>query len=567
MSATIAASAGPTPATRTPLLSIEALNVWFALGNAVGSPEAHVVRDVSLHLEAGECYGLIGESGSGKTTTIQAVMGLLPSSARVGGRIVLNGENILARGEASVAPHRWKDVAMVFQGAMNALNPVKTVGWQIAEAMEVHGMARGRAGLQRVGDLLGLVGIAPDQAARYPHQFSGGMRQRAIIAMALACNPKVLLADEPTTALDVMIQKQVLELLVRLGRELQLGVILVTHDLGVVAETCARAGVMLKGELVEQGAVTQLYHHPAHPYTGRLFKAAPTLAAAIAGSPVALKGDDAPLLRLEGLRVAYATAPRFADIVLRRRPPEKQAVDGISLSVRRGDLVALVGQSGCGKTSTLQATLGMVPANGGHILFEGRDLTGLPPAEWRRVRRRMQMIYQDPYEALDSRFRVGETVAEPLGIHEPGLPRTERAARVNAALEAVGLSPAARFVHRYPHELSGGQRQRVAIAASIILRPSLLLADEPVSMLDVSVRTGILDLLRALCRTQAMGILMITHDLSTAADYADRIAVMHNGRIVEEGPPAEVVGAPKAAYTRALMAAIPRLDPSLRASA
>lgn len=553
------------PSITDAVLTIENLNVWFELAPPRGQQPAidlHVVRDVSLALRAGERFGLVGESGSGKTTTIQAVMGLLPPSARVSGRILLNGVDILAQGDRSVAPHRWRDIAMVFQGAMNAFNPVKTVGWQITEAMEIHGVASGpRAGL-RVAELLHLVGISPDQAARYPHEFSGGMRQRAIIAMALSCNPKVLLADEPTTALDVMIQNQVLDLLVRLTTELDLAVILVTHDLGVVAENCHRAGVMLKGEMVEQGGLSDLYHRPQHGYTRRLFQATPSLAAV----PMPDLAQPAPtsLLRIDDLHVAYAPTPSFADIIRRRRPPAKQAVRGISLTVARGELVALVGQSGCGKTTTLLTVLGMARAQSGRITFEGQDVTQLKGHAWRPLRRRMQMIYQDPYESLDLRFRVRDTIAEPLRIHGFGSNWAARERMVCDALERVGLSPASQFLNRFPHELSGGQRQRVAIAAGIILKPALLLADEPVSMLDVSVRTGVLGILQRLCQEDAMGILMITHDLSTAAEYADRIAVMCDGIIVEQGSAAEVIGRPRADYTKALIASVPNPDPDVR---
>lgn len=550
------------------VLAIEKLNVWFELAPSRRNHAAidvHVVRDLSLTLGAGERFGLVGESGSGKTTTIQAVMGLLPPSARVSGRILLNGVDILAQGDRSVAPHRWRDIAMVFQGAMNAFNPVKTVGWQIAEAMEIHGIASGpRAGL-RVAELLHLVGISPDQALRYPHEFSGGMRQRAIIAMALSCNPKVLLADEPTTALDVMIQNQVLDLLVRLSTELDLAVILVTHDLGIVAENCHRAGVMLQGAMVEHGALSDLYHRPKHSYTRRLFQATPSLdLRPDAAKQTARSQPVQPsLLRAENLHVAYTAPPSFADIIRRRRPPAKAAVRGISLTVARGELVALVGQSGCGKTTTLQSILGMARVQSGQISFEGQDITQLKGRAWRPLRRRMQMIYQDPYESLDLRFRVRDTIAEPLRIHGFGGNKAARERMVCDALERVGLSPASQFLNRFPHELSGGQRQRVAIAAGIILKPALLLADEPVSMLDVSVRTGVLGILQRLCREDEMGILMITHDLSTAAEYADHIAVMHDGVILEQGSPAEVIGRPRADYTKALIASVPNPDPDI----
>jgi peptide/nickel transport system ATP-binding protein len=454
---------------------------------------------------------------------------------------------------------------MVFQGAMNALNPVKTVGWQIAEAMEIHGIARGVAACRRVGGLLALVGIAPEEAARYPHQFSGGMRQRAIIAMALACEPKVILADEPTTALDVMVQDQILKLLVRLSRKLNLALILVTHDLGVVARICDRAAVMLQGRIVDQGPLAELHRQPTHEYTRRLFGAAVGLSGARheVATPAAASRQSA-LLTITDLHVSHAAPRTIGDAVRRRAARDTVAVSGISLHVDRGEMVALVGQSGCGKTTTLQTVIGMVRAQSGSIWFDGTEVTGFDAREWRSLRRRIQMIYQDPYESLDVRFRVRDTVAEPLRIHGIGGSEGQRAALVNKALERVGLTPVEDFLMRFPHELSGGQRQRVAIAASIILRPALLLADEPVSMLDISLRTGILELLNTLRRDGQMGVLMITHDLSTAAHYADRIAVMHNGCIVEVGTAAAVIQAPRADYTRALIASIPNPDPDVR---
>jgi peptide/nickel transport system ATP-binding protein len=547
--------------------AIQDLNIWFGANTGSGRAEFHVVKNVSLELAPGERLGLVGESGSGKTTTILAAMGLLPANAEVSGRILLDGTDILRSGEASVAPHRWKDIAMVFQGAMSAFNPVRTIGWQIAEAMQMHGVARGVAMTRRIGELLELVGIPADHAARFPHQLSGGMRQRAMIAMALACEPKVLLADEPTTALDVMVQDQVMKLLVRLSKELNLALVLVTHDLAIVAQSCHRAAVMLKGEVVEQGEVGDLYHRPKHEYTRKLFEATPdvfsTPGAPIRTSPVSTKTEPAsPLLEVRDISVSYPRVRSLRDVMRGVELDVPSAVENVSLHVDRGEMVALVGQSGSGKTTTLQAILGMVKARSGSIHLNGRDVTGLTSGQWRPLRRQVQMIYQDPYESLDLRYRVRSTVEEPLRVHGIGLTIKERDSLIHAALERVGLTPVERYLNRFPHELSGGQRQRVAIASAIVLKPELLLADEPVSMLDVSVRAGVLELLDELRTDARMGILMITHDLSTAAHYADRIAVMHQGRIVEEGPAAAVVRSPKADYTRALLASIPHPDPN-----
>ena len=545
------------------------LNVWFDPRDHHGDKPAHTVKDVSLKVAAGERVGLVGESGCGKTTTILAAIGLLPASATVGGEVRIDGKNVIENGEAGMRSHRWTDIAMVFQGAMSAFNPVKTVGWQIREALEVHGIARGRIAVERTRELLDLVGLPSGSDAKYPHQLSGGMKQRAVIAMALSCEPKVLLADEPTTALDVVVQDQVLRLLVRLSMDLGLALVLVTHDLGVVAQACTRAAVMRDGEIVEEGSVDDLYRRPAHPYTRKLFESTPNLDDV--RRTIESPGQTTPLLDVEDLRVTYGDLARTTR---RRRWPfvtastnvqgpvaaPTDAVANVSMAVAEGELVALVGQSGCGKTTTLQAILGMQPVRSGSIRIDGVEITGLGARAWRPLRRNVQMIYQDPYEALDGRLRVIDTVMEPLVVHRIGNDRRERRALAAESLADVGLDPDV-LAGRYPHELSGGQRQRAAIAASLVLRPRLLLADEPVSMLDVSVRTGVLELLDRLRREHRMGILMITHDLSTAAAYADRIIVMREGRIVEAGEPWQIVHEPADDYTRKLLASVPSPDP------
>jgi peptide/nickel transport system ATP-binding protein len=541
-----------------PVLEIEDLHVWFRTGGPGGGrSENHVLRGIDLSIRPGERVGLVGESGCGKTTTILAAMGLLPSSASVAGQVRVGGQDLLAGGERAFLPHRWTDLAMVFQGAMNAFNPVRTVGSQIAEVLRLHRSMSRRRSAARVAELLGLVGIDPARATSYPHELSGGMRQRAVIAMALACQPKALLADEPTTALDVVVQDQILSLLTSLCDQLGLALILVTHDLGVVAQTCDRAAVMLEGRIVEHGTVHDLYRDPQHPYTRQLFEATPSLADAeqAPGRPAA---TPPALLELRHLEVSYQQRRRLG-----RAERDTAAVDDISLTVDRGELVALVGQSGCGKTTTVQSIMGMVAHQGGQILVDGVETTTLRGRGLRDLRRRVQMVYQDPYESLDGRFRVFQTLEEPLRIHGVGS-RAERRTIVNEALERVGLTPPAQYRSRFPHELSGGQRQRVSIAACLVLQPDLLLADEPVSMLDVSLRLGVLHLLNGLRDDGSLGILMITHDLSTAAAYADRIVVMREGRLVEQGPAWQVVNRPAEEYTRTLLAAVPSPDPDRR---
>ena len=544
-----------TDAGSAPILTIKDLSVWFDDDGRGGSHDGstQVVRSISLDVRAGERIGLVGESGSGKTTTILAAMGLLPSSASVSGQILFGGTDILAGGERTIQPHRWVDLAMVFQGAMNSLNPVYPIRQQIAEAMKVHGTHRGDDRKRRVTELLELVGIPAGRAHAFPHELSGGMRQRAVIAMALACNPRVLLADEPTTALDVVIQRRILELLTELSRELDLALILVTHDLGVVAESCDRAAVMLDGRIVEQGPVERLRSAPDHDYTRQLFAATPSLRDA---RPPAEETVRDPLLVVRDLSIEFHGRRTVTDVVLRRPEVTIPAVNRISFEVRRGEFVSLVGQSGCGKTTTANSILGTVPVSSGVVELAGVSITNLSRGALKDMRRRVQMIYQDPYESLDWRFRIRQVLAEPMQIHGVGTARSRQATIVDA-LERVSLTPASRYLDRYPHELSGGQRQRVSIAACLVLAPELLLADELVSMLDVSLRLGILDLLNRLRSDSSLGILMITHDLSTAGVYSDRIIVMREGRIVEDGAAWDVINRPQHAYSRELLDSVP----------
>ena len=627
------------------LLEVQDLNVWYGLPSG---EEIHAVRGVSFCLAEGERLGLVGESGSGKTTAILALMGLLPGEAWLSGRVTLAGAAILEQGEAAVRQYRWRDIAMIFQGAMNALNPVKKVGWQIAEPMLAHGVATGHAARQRTGDLLERVGLPAAAAAQYPHQLSGGMRQRVAIAMALACGPKVLLADEPTTALDVMVQAQILDLLDKLSRDLGLALVLVTHDLPVVSQLCGRAAVMYAGEIVEGGSVDDLFHHPRHPYTRLLFQATPDLspratAVSIAGTPPRLdqvihgcpfeprcgsafarcqveapvlvhfdnahdaachlnsrfsvppvpavveapapelvarphvrpkhaeslgafraastEGPQTRVLNVRDLGIDYPIHRSIIDGIARRAKLTVHAVQGLSLHLQAGEMLALIGESGCGKTTTAQAILRMVEPRTGCITLGETDVTHMPERRLRPMRHRVQMIYQDPYDTLDPRYRVRDIIAETMIANRTGGDRISRRTTVREALERVELSPAELYMDRYPHELSGGQRQRVAIAGALVLEPELLLADEPVSMLDVSVRAGILSLLNRLSRETRMAVVMITHDLSTAAHFADRIAVMYLGRIVEEGPARAIIDDPRHPYTQALLSVVPRRDP------
>jgi peptide/nickel transport system ATP-binding protein len=515
----------------------------------------HAVRGVDFDLRAGERFGLVGESGCGKTTTMLALMGLLPPSAEVAGQVLLDGHDLLTGGEKGFIPRRWTEIAMVFQGAQSAFIPVKTIGWQLAEPMRLHDQVSRHAAEQRVADLLARVGLPPHAAKRYPHELSGGMRQRAGIAMALACQPRVLLADEPTTALDVMVQAQILNLLHELTTELGIALVFVTHDLPVVAQLCDRAAVMHDGVIIEQASIADLVAAPREDYTRTLFASAPSLFAAPSRVPAPIGAE--PILAVDNLVTQYPMRRALADAIARRPRRSVRAVDGVTLAVAPGELLAIVGESGCGKTSTVQTVLGQVEPTAGTVRFAEYDFSALSAREQRPIRRRIQMIYQDPYEALDPRLRVRDIVGEPLRVHHVG--KAERGPRVLATLARVGLNPPEAFAERYPHELSGGQRQRVAIAAGLVLGPDVLIADEPVSMLDVSLRAGILELLDNLRHTDHLGVVLVTHDLASAAHYADRIAVMYLGRVVEEGTAAEVIGNPAHPYTKALLAVAPDL--------
>lgn len=535
------------------LLEARALNVWF---DQADGPELHAVRGIDLTLRAGQRTALIGESGCGKSTTLHALLGLLPESAIVGGEIEICGEPALTEGEQGFRHHRWTDVAMVFQGAMNAMNPVHTVGRQLEEVLALRGGIRGDEARERVRELLELVGLLGVHARAYPHQLSGGMRQRACIAMALACRPKVLLADEPTTALDAIVATEIASVLSGLCDELGLALLLVSHDVGLACATCDEMHVMYEGKVLGHGAPQEVIDSAEHPYMRELFDAVADLTDARVSAPEGSGEQAEPVLTVEGLVVEYE-APRTA--WQQDRTPVC-AVDDVTLEVNLGEFVALIGESGSGKTSLAQSVLRMTRFKSGRVLLDGGDVGAASGRELRDLRRRAQMIFQDPYGSLDPRMTVHQLVEEPLAVHGEG-DREGRHARVVEALTAAGLTPPERYLLRYPHQLSGGERQRVALASAIVVRPQLIIADEPVSMLDVSLRAGILQLLDDLRREYRLSLLMITHDIATAMRHADRVVVMRAGRIVETGPTHEVVARPRHEYTRALLSAVPQRHP------
>jgi len=600
---------------QAPLLRVENLHVAFA--GAQGT--VHAVNDVSFDLYPGESLGIVGESGSGKSVTMQAVMGLVrcPPGRIGGGRAWFGGRDLLALPESELRRIRGRDIAMVFQDPMSALNPVLPVGLQLTEGVVEHGGVSPAEASRVAADMLGLVGIAnPAERMRaYPHQFSGGQLQRVGIAMALVCRPSILIADEPTTALDVTIQAQIVELVARLQKQLGMAIIWISHDLNLVASFVDRVAVMYAGSIVETAPVRRLFERPAHPYTEGLLRSIPSLAGGraplvpIRGAPPnllfppracpfaprcdyqvprcvaekppleivegghrsacwewprvrdeapALAGSDAgftgpagnALLDVTDLEVRYPIRRG----VLRRVVGAVRAVDGVSFQVMRGETLALVGESGCGKSTTGRAIMGLVPVDAGRIAFDGVDYAKPTPAQRQQRRRAMQMVFQNPYGALNPRMTVGRIVGEGLRAQKLGT-RREQDARVAEVLDLVGLGPA--FRSRYPFEMSGGQRQRVGIARALAASPSFIIADEPISALDVSIQAQVVNLLEELKTRLGLTYLFIGHDLSMVRHISDRVAVMYLGQIVELAATADLFAAPAHPYTLALLSAVP----------
>ncbi|MGP4015701.1 dipeptide ABC transporter ATP-binding protein [Saccharopolyspora sp. 5N708] len=519
----------------SPILQLRDVSVTYR-----GVEEA-AVQGVSLSLGEGETLGLAGESGCGKTTLAMSVLRLLPSSARISGEILLDGEDVREMSFGQLRAARWADASVVFQGAMHALNPVRTIGDQIAEPIKLHGLADGdpRA---RVAELLAQVELPAERADAYPHELSGGQKQRVMIAMALACDPRLVIADEPTTALDVVVQAQILELLGRLVTERGIALMMISHDLSVLSASCARLAVMYQGRVVEHGPARQVMAEPQHAHSQALASAFPTVGDArfrlTEGAP-----SGAALLSAEDVKVDFTS----------RSGQRVQAVRGVDLEVDENEIVALVGQSGSGKTTLARTLLGLQRPTGGAVRFDGVPLP-TSSAGLRSYRKQVQLVLQDPTGALNPRHTVYEAVAEGLRIH--GSTDDERG-RVAAALEAAELRPAEKFFGRLPQELSGGQRQRVVIAGALVLQPRVLVADEPVASLDATVRGEILALLLRLRVEHGLSTLVITHDLGLAWNIADRVAVMYQGELVEVGTVEQVLLDPQHGYTKTLLAAVP----------
>lgn len=609
----------------TNLIEIRDLSVTFPSEAGV----VHAVRNVNLDIRAGEVLGIVGESGSGKTVMSLSMIGLLAESASVTGSITYGGANLLSLDDNSMAKHRGKDIAMVFQDPLSALNPVHTIGRQIAEALHIHSDISKDSAMKRAIELLEIVGIPrpAERAQSYAHEFSGGMRQRVMIALAIANRPQVILADEPTTALDVTVQAQILDVLKTARDMTGAAVVLVTHDLGIVAGLADRVAIMYGGKVVEIGDVNDVYASPAMPYTIGLLRSIPRIdglessrLASIDGSPpspVALppgcafaprcpaaaevcettvpelvsisptrmtacarqseiaqlqsngklfvdgprhvasrSADEGVVLEVRGLKKTF---PLMKGSVLRRRVGSVYAVDGVDLVLRQGRSLALVGESGCGKTTTLLEVMNLVAPEEGTIAVLGRNVAELSKKQRLELRKDIQIVFQDPFASLDPRLPIGDAIAEPMDNF--GVSKAEQNERVMELLELVGLQQD--HASRYPSEFSGGQRQRIAIARALALNPKVIALDEPVSALDVSVRAGVLNLLAELQEKLQLSYLFVSHDLAVVEHVADDIAVMYLGGIVESGPVDEVFARPKHPYTQALLSAVPIPDPTV----
>jgi microcin C transport system ATP-binding protein len=535
------------------LLEVRDLSVSFDVPGGPGGErrEVRAVRHASFALDRGETVALVGESGSGKTVTALSVMQLLPYplARHPSGSIRFAGRELLGAPDDVMRRVRGDRIAMVFQEPMSSLNPLHTIEKQVNEVLVLHkGLGR-RAARARTVELLRLVGLleAERRLDAYPHQLSGGQRQRVMIAMALANEPDLLIADEPTTALDVTIQAQILKLLRELQAKFGMALLLITHDLGIVRKMADRVSVMREGEIVEAGATAEVFERPRHPYTRRLLAAEPR------PMPRSARGDAPVVMAAQDVRVWF---PVKAGL-LRRTVDHIKAVDGVGVTVREGQTVGVVGESGSGKTTLGLALLRLLRSTGA-IQFGGREIQGLGSAALRPLRREMQIVFQDPYGSLSPRLSVAQIVEEGLRVHRIGASPAERRALIDEALREVGLDPETR--DRYPHEFSGGQRQRIAIARAMVLRPRFIVLDEPTSALDMSVQAQIVDLLRELQARHRLAYLFISHDLKVVRALADEILVLRDGRVVEQGPTAEIFDRPREAYTRALLAAAFELE-------
>ncbi|HEU6454969.1 MAG TPA: dipeptide ABC transporter ATP-binding protein, partial [Roseateles sp.] len=549
------------------LLSIQDLRVAFRMGRVDGQMQRQLaVKGISFDVPENSTVALVGESGSGKSVTAMSILNLLPSNAEREGRILFQGRDLLQASTRELQAIRGKDIACVFQDPMSSLNPVFNVATQICEPLMKHmGMSR-RQALARAEELLVEVGI-PEPKRRlsaYPHEMSGGQQQRVMIAVALACAPKLLIADEPTTALDVTIQRQVMELLARLKQSHKMSLLFISHDLGVVGEISDQVVVMRHGQVRESAPVARIFNDPQDAYTKALLACRPSLtenparlmviddhiAGRAAANAAPVKAADAPvILEVSGLQKSFW----LKQGLFGKR--EFKAVKGVSFQLRKGHTLGVVGESGSGKTTMGLTLLRLHEPTGGQVLFEGRDLLKMSGTDWQQMRRRIQVVFQNPYASLNPRFTIGQTLREPMEIHGIGKDTAEREARAVALLRRVGLDETA--MGKYPHEFSGGQRQRIAIARCLTLQPEVLVLDEAVSALDVSVQAQVLNLLKDLQDEFGLSYIFISHDLAVVKFISDEVLVMQNGDVVEQAPTAEIIAAPREEYTRRLLGAVP----------
>jgi peptide/nickel transport system ATP-binding protein len=535
----------------SPILEVHDLGVDFWV-DGTWYPAA---IGMNYDVQPGEVLAIVGESGSGKSSSSMALLGLLPSNARVHGSIKLKGREITTLSDRQLRMIRGRDVAVIFQEPMTALNPVYTIGFQIVEVLRLHmNMGPGEA-KERAIELLRMVEMPQPELAfnKYPHQFSGGQRQRAMIAMSISCDPVLLIADEPTTALDVTVQAEILDLMRNLRKRLNSAIVLITHDMGVVADLADKIIVMKDGEIVESAPIQQLFDHPEHPYTRELLAAVPQLGTSnVVVSETLAKAEKAhaePVLSLKDVAIEYPKNGRI---------PAFRAVDGVSLDIFPGEVVGLVGESGSGKTTIGRAAVGLLPVVEGSLTVNGMDLADASPKQMREIRKHIGIVFQDPGSSLNPRFPIGQCIGEPLLL--AGLAKGKDLEReVEGLLDQVELPRS--FRNRYPHELSGGQRQRVGIARALALSPSLFVADEPTSALDVSVQARFLDLLQELQQKLQFACLFVSHDLAVVDVLVHRIAVMHKGKLVEVGTRDQILRDPKDPYTRSLIAAVPLPNP------